>query len=95
MEEYGKILVFAIPLFLCFIIIEKLISVYKGDNKVPLMDAVSGVSSGITNAVKDVLGLSVTLISYEWMVSKLAIFSIQANLFIYLVAFIVIDFQGY
>jgi alkylglycerol monooxygenase len=95
MEQYGKILVFAIPLFLCFIIVEKLMSIYKGDNKVPVMDAVSGISSGITNAVKDVLGLSVTFISYEWLVSKVAIFHMQANAFVFIVAFIVIDFQGY
>jgi hypothetical protein len=35
-----------------------------------MMDAVSSVSSGITNAVKDVLGLTLTFISYDWMISK-------------------------
>jgi alkylglycerol monooxygenase len=95
MEQYGKILVIAIPLFLLFVVLEKLLSVYKKDNKVPVMDAVSSLSSGMTNAVKDVLGLSLTLITYEWMVSNLALINLEASLFIYLFAFIVIDFQGY
>lgn len=95
MEQYGKILVIAMPIFLLLIIIEKLYSWYKKENTVPVMDAVSSISSGITNAVKDVLGLSVTFISYEWMVNKIAIFHLQANVFSYIIGFIAIDFYGY
>jgi alkylglycerol monooxygenase len=95
MEQYGKILVIAMPLFLLFIIIEKLYSWYKKENAVPIMDAVSSISSGITNAVKDVLGLSITFISYEWMVNNFAIFHLHANVGSYIIAFIAIDFYGY
>lgn len=95
MEEYGKILIIAMPAFLLLIIIEKVYGVWKKDDTVPLMDSVSSISSGITNAVKDVLGLSLTLISYEWMVSKVAVFSLEANVLTYIIAFIVIDFYGY
>ncbi|MBE0392281.1 hypothetical protein [Flavobacterium sp. PL002] len=70
MEEYGKILIIAMPLFAVLIIIEKLYGIYKGEDNVPVMDAVSSISSGITNAVKDVLGLSITFISFEFKVSK-------------------------
>lgn len=83
------------PAFLLLIIIEKLYGVWKKEDTVPLMDSVSSISSGITNAVKDVLGLSVTLISYEWMVSKISVFSLEANALTYIIAFIVIDFYGY
>lgn len=95
MEEYGKILIIAMPLFLLLIIIEKIYGLYKGEDTVPLMDGVSSVSSGITNAVKDVLGLSLTFISYSWMVSKVALFEMEANALTYFIAFIVIDFYGY
>lgn len=95
METYGKILVIAMPIFLLLIIIEKLYGYYKGNDSVPLMDAASSISSGITNAVKDVLGISLTLISYSWLVSKLAIFHLQANVWAYIIGFIVIDFYGY
>jgi sterol desaturase/sphingolipid hydroxylase (fatty acid hydroxylase superfamily) len=59
------------------------------------MDSVSSVSSGITNAVKDVLGLSITFISYGWMLSKLAVFQMEATIFTYIAAFVIIDFYGY
>ncbi len=95
MEEYGKILTIAMPAFLLLIIIEKLYGLYKGEDNVPLMDAASSISSGITNAVKDVLGLSLTFISYQWMVSKIAIFHLEANVWSYIIGFIAIDFYGY
>src|SRR6187402_543114 len=95
MEEYGKILIIAMPVFLLLIIIEKGYGIWKGEDNVPLMDSVSSISSGITNAVKDVLGLSLTFISYQWMVSKIAFFEMEASVTAYIVAFIVIDFYGY
>ncbi len=95
MEQYGKILIIAMPAFLLLIIIEKVYGVWKKNDTVPLMDSVSSISSGITNAVKDVLGISVTLISYEWMVSKIAFFSLEANALTYMIAFVAIDFYGY
>ena len=95
MEEYGKILIIAMPVFLLLIVIEKIYGMYQGEDSVPLMDSVSSISSGITNAVKDVLGLSLTFLSYQWMVSKIAIFQMEASISAYLVAFIVIDFYGY
>lgn len=95
MEEYGKILVFTMPIFLLLIIIEKIYGHYKNNDTAPFMDTVSSVSSGMTNSVKDVLGLSVTLISYEWLESKIAIFHQEANILTYLIAFVSIDFYGY
>ena len=95
MEEYGKILIIAMPLFLLLILIEKAYGMYIGEDHVPLMDSVSSISSGITNAVKDVLGLSITFISYEWMASKIAFFHLEANVLTYFIAFITIDFYGY
>lgn len=95
MEQYGKILIIAMPIFLLLIITEKLYGILKGDDQVPLMDSVSSISSGITNAVKDVLGISLTLISYEWLVSKIGLYQMEANWLAYIIAFIVIDFYGY
>ena len=95
MEQYGKILLIAMPLFLLLIVIEKIYGYYKGEDTAPYMDSISSISSGITNAVKDVLGLSITFISYEWLVSKVAIFHIESTVFAYMIAFIVIDFYGY
>ncbi len=95
MEEYGKILVIAMPAFLLLIIIEKAYGYFKGNDTAPLMDTVSSLSSGITNAVKDVLGVSVSILTYEWMESKVAIFTIENTILTYIIAFFVIDFYGY
>ncbi|MDX6183751.1 sterol desaturase family protein [Flavobacterium sp. Fl-77] len=95
MEEYGKILIIASPIFLVLIIIEKIYGIYKKEDTVPLIDSVSSVSSGMTNSVKDVLGLSLTFISYEWLVSKIAFQHLEANALSYFIAFFVIDFYGY
>ncbi|RKS93785.1 fatty acid hydroxylase family protein [Flavobacterium limicola] len=95
MEEYGKILVFVMPVFLILIIIEKIYGHYKGEDTSPNMDSVSSVSSGMVNSLKDVLGLSITLVSYDWIVSKIALFDLQATFFTYFIGFIAIDFYGY
>lgn len=95
MEEYGKILVIAMPVFLTLIILEKLYGHYKGEDTAPNMDAVSSVSSGMVNSLKDVLGLSITLISYDWIVSKIAIFNLEASITAYIIGFVAIDFYGY
>ncbi len=95
MEEYGKILIIATPIFLVLIILEKLYGIYKKEDTAPLIDSVSSISSGITNSVKDVLGLSLTFISYEWLVSKIAIYHLEASVLAYCIAFFVIDFYGY
>jgi sterol desaturase/sphingolipid hydroxylase (fatty acid hydroxylase superfamily) len=95
MEEYGKILVYVMPAFLLLIILEKLYGHYKGENTAPTMDSVSSVSSGMVNSLKDVLGLSITLISYDWIVSNIAIFQLEATTLAYFIGFIAIDFYGY
>lgn len=95
MEQYGKILIIAMPLFLVLILIEMAYGFFKLNQKVPLMDSVSSISSGMTNSVKDVLGLSLTFISYDWMLSKVGIFHLEANALTYIIAFIAIDLYGY
>ena len=95
MKEYAAVLVIAMPLFLALILIEKLYGYYKGEDTAPIMDSVSSISSGIINSLKDVLGLSVTLLSYEWMSENLAVFHQEINIPSIIIAFFVIDFYGY
>lgn len=95
MKEYAAVLVIAMPLFLALILIEKLYGYYKGEDTAPIMDSVSSISSGIINSLKDVLGLSVTLLSYEWMYQHLALFQQEITITSIIIAFIAIDFYGY
>lgn len=95
MKEYTTVLLYAMPLFLALIIIEKLYGYFKGENTAPIMDSVSSISSGIINSLKDVLGLSVTLLSYEWMAPKIALLHQDTTILAYCIGFIIIDFYGY
>ena len=95
METYGKILLIAMPAFLFFVLLEKWWSWYKDKDTVRNMDMVSSLSSGITNVTKDVLGLSISIITYRWLMGKVAIVHVQSTLLTYVIAFIVLDFAGY
>lgn len=95
MEEYGKILLIAMPVFLVLIIIEKLYGIFKNKDYAPIMDSVASINSGMTNVTKSVLGLSIVIVSYQWMVDHLALFHVQNTLLVYVVAFFTIDFYGY
>ncbi len=95
MEQYGAILNIAMPIFLGLVFVEKAVEWYLGAKISRSLDTVSGLSSGMTNVVKDVLGLSVAIISYSWLVGKIALVHIEATWLTYAIGFIVIDFQGY
>ena len=95
METYGKILLVAMPAFLLLVLFEKWWGWRKGRDTVNNMDMISSLSSGITNATKDVLGLSLIILSYGWMVDKLAITQVTLGFLTYLLAFLALDFAGY
>ncbi|MEN9299410.1 MAG: hypothetical protein RLZZ429_1723 [Bacteroidota bacterium] len=95
METYGKILLIAMPAFLLLVLLEKWYGWYKGKETVRTLDMISSLSSGVTNVTKDVLGLSLVVISYEWMVEQLAITQVPNGFLTYLIAFIALDFAGY
>ena len=95
MEQYGKILMIAMPLFLLLVAFEKWWGWRKGKDTVSNMDMIASLNSGISNATKDVLKLSVTIISYTWMVHHLAIIHIQSSILMYVIAFLSLDLTGY
>ncbi len=95
MEAYGKILLIAMPAFLFLVLFEKWWGWRKGNDTVRSNDMISSLSSGVTNVTKDVLGLSIAIISYEWLVDKIAIVHVQATWAVYLIAFVSLDFAGY
>jgi len=95
METYGKILLVAMPIFLLLVLLEKWYGWRSGKDTVRIMDMVSSLSSGVTNVTKDVLGLSVAIISYDWMYTHLAFTHIQEGVLVYIFAFIALDFSGY
>ena len=95
MEQYGTILTYAMPIFLGLCLIERAFEWKMGAQVIRPLDTISSFSSGMTNVVKDVLGLGVSIISYTWLVGHIAIFTIEATWLTFIVGFIAIDFQGY
>jgi sterol desaturase/sphingolipid hydroxylase (fatty acid hydroxylase superfamily) len=95
MEAYGKILLIAMPAFLLLVLFEKFWGWYKGNDTVRNMDMISSLGSGVTNVTKDVLGLSISILTYGWLVNKVALVHFQTSIWTYVIAFITLDFAGY
>ncbi len=95
METYAAVLVYAIPGFFLLIIAEAWVA-SRGKVKINRdLDTISSLSSGITNTIKNILGLSLIIVSYDWMVDQFSFWSWEANWMIYVLAFIGIDFAAY
>lgn len=95
METYAKILLIASPIFLFLVMAEKLYGYLRFKHEFRTMDTISSLSSGYTNTLKDVLGLSITIISYKWFYDHVALFEIKSTVWVYIIAFIALDFSGY
>lgn len=95
MEAYAAVLTYAIPGFVLLILIEYILSRWMNLSVNRSMDTISSLSSGMTNTLKDLLGLSVVIVSYNWMETNIGIFNIQSTLWLYIIAFVLIDFASY
>lgn len=95
MEMYAQVLNYTMPIFLLLILVERMAEWRMGRQVTRSLDSVSSISSGITNVIKNVLGLTISLLTYDWLVDHVAIFEIKSNWVTYLVTFLVIDFKGY
>lgn len=95
METYGKILVIATPIFLGLVVLEKLYGYFFKKHPFQNMDMLSSMSSGFTNSVKDILGLSISILTYNWMVAHWTIYKIESSIWVYIIAFVSLDLTGY
>ncbi len=95
MEAYATALLYAIPFFIILLLIEIFYGYFVKNQQHRLMDTVSSISSGMTNIVKDSLGLGVIIVSYPFLLENLAMTEIESNWLVWLLAFLVLDFAGY
>ena len=95
METYGKILLIAIPIFLLFVLFEKWWGWRKGFDTVRNIDMIASLSSGITNVTKSVLELTIIVAIYPFMLDHFALTSIENQWMVYVITFIILDFNGY
>ena len=95
MDTYAAILLWVIPGFLVLVLIEILYGHYMKKQTYTLMDTISSLSSGITNILKDSMGIIFIIISYSFLEKKIALFQLESSLTLYILAFICIDFASY
>jgi sterol desaturase/sphingolipid hydroxylase (fatty acid hydroxylase superfamily) len=95
MEKYGKFLLIIMPVFIILIVIEKLYGLYVKKERMNHLDTASSLTSSITMITKNVLGISFTILSYQWIEERVALTHIQSTWATYLIAFVVLDFSHY
>ncbi|MEB8330618.1 sterol desaturase family protein [Flavobacteriaceae bacterium KMM 6897] len=95
METYANALLYAIPFFILLLVIEIAYGYFIKNQMHKVMDTVSSISSGLTNIIKDSLGLAFIVISYPYLLEQLALTEIKATWLVWVVAFVVLDFAGY
>ena len=95
MNVYVKLLFIAIPSFIVLILLEEFVARIKGMSINTHEDMISSLSSGMTNTIKDALKVGVLIISYAWLVDKIAIVKLEPLWLAVLIAFIIEDFAGY
>src|SRR5690348_1478625 len=97
MESYGKLLLYyAMPYFTISMVVELLYARFVKGEQIPLMDSVASLSSGMSNILKDTMKLSVSIISYSFLLKYVQVLHwASAPVWIYLFCFVYIDFTGY
>lgn len=95
MEAYAKALLYAIPFFVVLLLLEVGYGYFVKKQHHQLLDTISSISSGLTNIVKDSLGLGIIIVSYPYLVEHLALTQIETSWLVWLIAFVVLDFAGY
>jgi len=95
METFAGALKFVLPLFLLLMIIELIAAKIKKKDVINSMDAVSSLSSGLTNTLFKILGLTVYIFTYDFLLKHIVFFPIQSKALQYFMSFIVLDLYVY
>lgn len=95
MEAYAKAVLYIIPVFLTLMSLEAIYGVVVKKNTFRSFDTITGISSGISNSLKDLLGLTIIVYSYSWLYDQLALIHFESTVWTYIICFIAIDFAGY
>ncbi len=95
MDIYATILLYAIPGFMVLMTIEILYGHFTNKQTYSFMDTISSLSSGMTNILKDSLGLVLIIISYPYILEILSVIELESSFLLYFIAFVCIDFASY
>ncbi len=95
METFAGALKFVLPMFLLLIATEMIVAKWRNKAVIQCMDTVSSLSSGITNMLKQILGVTIYIVTYDFLLRHFAVFEIQSVALHYIIGFISIDFYAY
>lgn len=95
METYATALLYAIPFFMVLMGLEIGYGHWVKNQKYSVLDTVSSISSGLTNIIKDSLGIGIIIITYPYLLEHLALTTMEPNWATWVLAFLAIDFAGY
>lgn len=95
METFATGIQYVLPIFIILILLEMIISKLRKKEVFNIMDSVSSLSSGITNVLKRVLGLTIYIFTYDFLVEHLAVFHFKSSALQYVIGFISLDFYVY
>ena len=95
MNTYASILLWVVPGFMVLMTVEVLYGHFTNKQTYSFMDTLSSLSSGVTNVLKDSLGLVLVILSYPYILDTIAVFDLESSVFLYVIAFICVDFASY
>ena len=95
MTAYSKALMVLIPAIFVIILLEALYAYFKGDFNFRAMDTISSLTAGMTNTIKNVLGLTVVVFGYQYLFEHFALVEQEATWVTYLLALLFLDFGTY
>lgn len=96
MNQFGNALLIAMPGFYVLILLEIFWGRWKHNEQQPLIDSIASIASGFTNILKATLGLTIVIVSYDWMESHLHLMQLSASSpWTYIIVFIGLDFISY
>lgn len=98
MELYAQALLYGIPIFSGLIFLELFIGRLKTGSFdfYSNFDTISGLSAGLLNVIRDVLGIGIlAVLAYPFLIKHIQIFNIGSAWYVYLITFISLDFASY
>jgi len=95
MSAYSQALMVLIPAIFVVILLEALYAYFKGAFNFRTMDTVSSLTAGMSNVIKNVLGLTVVIYGYNYLFEHFALVERETTWLTYLLALIFLDFGTY
>lgn len=92
---HFNVLAFAIPLFVCLMLIEFLIAKKKGLEYFGLHNSIANVSIGVAERLCEVLVAGVFYFVYDSIQKNYGLFDIQPGIFLWMLLFLLTDFVWY